>query len=222
MSQIALLSNARRYLDSKAALQVNDLIPVDPPLPLTAFDNAIRETMSTFKAGDAQSDGFLAPRVHAALPISRRQAADLRLWHWLTVLHCRTYVDYRWGQGTNPPNEERLLGGLNRNAFSRLWWITELTSDPKVSEPYRLTAVAFSLQEFTVALFDRSFMQYRPAMVACLETLQGQNGDVAQATGLQLNSVLSTLVLEALSEVQIRELVGQMVKETQPSAAPKK
>jgi Family of unknown function (DUF6339) len=215
-----LLQNAGRYIGKSEQIDSTDLVRPEQPIPLDAFDDAVAKTMSAYKAGDTSADGYLAPLIHEALPLSRRLAGDRRLWHWLTVVHRPQYVEHRWGsKGTAAI--DRYLGGATRNTFGRLWWITELTKDRNSKKPYDLTLIAFGKQEFTVGLFDRSFMQYPPAMKAALEELQNTSGPTVQEVGKQLVLVLGTLVLEDLDETQLHDLVGAIRNDVAKAATSK-
>src|SRR4051794_2874114 len=44
-----------------------------------------------------KSDSWLAPRLHACLRLSRAQASDKGVWHWLAVALGSSYVEWRWG-----------------------------------------------------------------------------------------------------------------------------
>jgi hypothetical protein len=215
MTQALLLENAAAYVDLTSTVQPGDLKKPDEPIELESFDKVVSETMAKFPAGDTTQDAYLAPKLHSAFRISGRMAGDRRLWSWLAIAHRSDYVQHRWGTKGSAA-APRYLGSLNRNTFARLWWIADMTIESGTSDPYRLTKIAFSSQEFTVALFDRSFMQFRPAMVACLEALQGQSGDVAQRFGLQLNAVLGALVLESLDKDRAAVLIKQLVQESKP------
>lgn len=217
-----LLQNAGRYIGKSQQIESTDLVSPDQHIPLDAFDAAVAKTISLYPAGDTSADGYLAPLVYEALPLSRRVAGDRRLWHWLTVVHRPQYVDHRWGS-KGAPAIDRYLGGATRNTFGRLWWITELTkdNDKNSKNPYNLTSIAFGKQEFTVGLFDRTFMEYPPAMKAALEELQNVAGPIVQEVGKQLVLVLGALVLEDLDETQLRQLVGAIRNDVAKAAAVK-
>ena len=50
--------------------------------PLVAM---IDEAMRRFRSSPDKSDAWLAPRVHATIRLSRREAADRRIWNYLNV-----------------------------------------------------------------------------------------------------------------------------------------
>src|SRR5438309_1575360 len=80
--------------------------------------------LEAFKEDRPASDAWLAPRVHASLRLTRREAADRRLWAWLAVVALPRYVRWRWrrvdAKGTA---EKRFVGMMHRDhAIARLWW----------------------------------------------------------------------------------------------------
>src|SRR4051794_9411369 len=62
--------------------------------------------------------GGLAPRVPAALRLTRGEASNQPTWLWL-ALHYARYV--RGGGGKDAP-ANRWKGSINKQAFARLWW----------------------------------------------------------------------------------------------------
>src|SRR6202035_2382304 len=46
----------------------------------------IAEAMSRFEFAPVKSDAWLGPRVHATLRLTRREAADKRVWAYLCVV----------------------------------------------------------------------------------------------------------------------------------------
>src|SRR4051794_10751697 len=54
----------------------------------------IDEAMKRLKR--SESDQWLGPRLHATLRLTRREAADKRIWDYLTVVEFPDYVRWRW------------------------------------------------------------------------------------------------------------------------------
>src|SRR5262245_46053809 len=61
--------------------------------PLRAM---ITEATKRFDYDPSESDPWLGPRVHATLRLTRREAADIRIWDYLTVVEFPDYVRWRW------------------------------------------------------------------------------------------------------------------------------
>lgn len=87
-------------------------------------------TLATDRVSDvskAAMDQWLAPRLHAALRIPRRLAADRAFWAWLAIDHLAPYVQLRFRQlGLDATAAWRFTGDLLRNGASRLWWGAEM------------------------------------------------------------------------------------------------
>src|SRR4051794_11847324 len=50
----------------------------------------------TDPVGRTRSDGWLAPRLHATLRLTPREASDQTVWHFLAMKAFPTYVVWRW------------------------------------------------------------------------------------------------------------------------------
>lgn len=48
------------------------------------------------------SDAWLAPRMHATVRLTRREAADLRAWHDRAAVALPDYVRWRWRDPAEP------------------------------------------------------------------------------------------------------------------------
>lgn len=124
-------------------------------------------------------DAWLAPRMHWALRIPRRIAADGGIWTWL-ALECRDYLRKRFDPYQDDEidtsllmNRYRVRTEILRNGIARLWWGGEmLRNGPDYSdvEPgflYVRTA------EFALELY---YSLYRPAAIAFVRVAEGRNG----------------------------------------------
>src|SRR5262249_11138333 len=73
-----------------------------------------------------------APPGHATLRLTRREAADRRIWAHLATVLLPDYTRWRWrdpGEPGGPAAIDRFVGDEATNAISRPWWIAELTRD---------------------------------------------------------------------------------------------
>lgn len=196
-----------RYLD-----------PVDATGDLEAIRERMDEVRSSFDKYDEDIDGAVAPTVHANLELTRRQASDPGVWHYLAAVEFPEFVRHRWKHTGNI--REKFLGGwkdIYSNAVGRLWWIAELTYDESAAASgadretvYERTDAAFEKQTLANKVFDREYAQYKPAAVACVEVLAGEDSEVVEAATLRLNDALSNVHLESRDESEIKEMVRQI------------
>src|SRR5262249_1315137 len=127
----------------------------------------------------AQSDAWLAPRVHATLRLTRREAADRRIWAYLATVALPDYVRWRWRDPADPgaPGAvDRYVGGAGINALSWLWWAAELTRD---GDGYGPTIRALAGSRFSPAWLELGVLHHRAAaqaVVVCLAGLEGAGG----------------------------------------------
>jgi hypothetical protein len=134
---------------------------------------ALRSLRDAFEAGKdswrspADSDRWLAPRLHSALRISRALAADRGTWHWLAVAEWADYVEWRWGTGSQVA-ENRWYGPVNKQALARLWWAGELFRD---GDDYSAVEAAFRNQDLVNSLLHRPVVRCRSAAVGMIRAL---------------------------------------------------
>jgi hypothetical protein len=174
-------------------------------IDLLPLRNVIEEAMKRFRPNSTESDRWLGPRVHAALRLTRREAADKRLWSYLTVVEFPGYVRWRWQEPDNHEDVvpvDRFLGEDSRNAVARLWWAAELTRNGK---DYGPTVKALANSRFAVSWQHLDALHHRPAALAVVEFLDQFGGEGAtdpqgQAMAKAFNLALRTLVLDALCD----------------------
>jgi len=140
-------------------------------------------------------DAELAPTLHKTLSLTRNQAADAGLWHYLCIVEFSDFVHYRWDhvydQDDSSNLEEKFLkagADIYSNALHRLWWAAELTYEPADSgdpsdRDYERTRRALEFQELANDVFDRWFARYRPVAVACVDLLCHETLDDLKAEG---------------------------------------
>jgi hypothetical protein len=153
----------------------------------------------------SESDGWLAPRVHATLRLTRREAADRRLWSYLNIAAFPDYVRWRWldpDDANSTVPIDRFLGEDSKNHLGRLWWGAELTRN---GEKYTRTEKAFRNSRFSVSWQVLDVMHHRPAALAIIDFLE-QFNDGKGATDSQgsriaraLNAALRTLALDTVA-----------------------
>src|ERR1700730_6026962 len=130
--------------------------------PVTKVIDAVMKK-DEFKENRQASDAWLAPRVHAALRLTRREAADRRLWTYLAVVSFPRYVRWRFpGDGDNGTAVKRFFGRQRDHAIARLWWGAELTRN---GGDYSPTTAAFKNQDVPNTWFALKAFEHRTAAV---------------------------------------------------------
>lgn len=149
----------------------------------------------------AESDRWLAPRVHATLRLYRREAADHRIWDYLALVALPEYVRWRFGEKDSAP-EFRFVGPDYRHALARLWWGAELTRN---GADYSPTESAFTMQDIPHTWMRNDAFHHRPAVLAAIRLLSTMNGgkpatsDQQNALGQAFNLALTTTVLDEVA-----------------------
>lgn len=188
-------------------------VPLTPRRSLDPVRALLEKAMADFAPGDAQVDATLAIPLHEAVQLTRREAADRRLWAWLGLTAFPEYVAHRWppAQKTGKRTAARFSGSRVRQTFSRLWWLVELTRSPRKS--YELTNRLLSMpgfQDVYEAIFGRAFCGYYPAIEAFIKVIDGERAEVIRQTAKDFSNVLSTMVLESMSETELRALLWDL------------
>jgi hypothetical protein len=196
---------------------------LERPISLAPLRAVVEEAMRRLDA--RQSDAYLGPRVHATLRLTRREAADKRLWEYLTVVELPDYVRWRWrnlDDADLPVPIDRFLGEDSKNALSRLWWAAELTRN---GADYSPTRKALSNSRFSVSWLHLNLMHHRAAALAVVDFLssfrdEGVTDAQGQVMAKAVNVALRTLSLDAVSvnsltdAEAVREWCHQRVDET--------
>ncbi|MFW5921281.1 MAG: DUF6339 family protein, partial [Polyangiales bacterium] len=168
------------------------------------FDAVLDEAIASTEAYDTAIDRWVAPRIHRALPLTRREASDPAVWRYLTVVHRPDFVRHRWEHRSLSTMRSRFWSLGTRpdsNALARLWWIAELTRGQDGA--YELTERVLARQPLATNIFVRELSSYRPAVAACVEVLGDEPSHVIEASVRLLNKALSTVVLETRTEADL-------------------
>jgi alkanesulfonate monooxygenase SsuD/methylene tetrahydromethanopterin reductase-like flavin-dependent oxidoreductase (luciferase family) len=185
----------------------------------------VAEAMKRFEHDPQKSDPWLGPRVHATLRLTRREAADKRIWEYLTVIEFPHYVRWRWANLDNPDKvvpQDRFLGEDSKNALARLWWATELTRN---GSDYRRSEIALGISRFSVSWLHLILAHHRAAALAVvdfLDTFQSKRATDTQGQVMAkaTNVALRTLCLDALAASPptdaeaVREWIAEEIDET--------
>jgi hypothetical protein len=162
----------------------------------------LEEAMEDFDEGDTALDAEVAPKIHEIFDLTRREAADPQVWNYLSLKFCPEFVRHRW----TSHSEDRFIADrtLAENAFSRMWWVAELT---KKDGNYDLTKVALSKQEIAQSIItDNNFSHYQDLVPKILESVKDENSKVVAKYGEILNRRFAVRLLESLDENDTEEL----------------
>lgn len=191
-------------------------------IDLTPIRAVVGEAMKRFEFEPWKSDPWLGPRVHATLRLTRREAADRRIWQYLTLVEFPDYVRYRWSQENpdDPVPLDRFFGEDSKSALARLWWTTELTRN---GTNYRPAEKALSISQFFVWL-GLNLLHHRAAALAAVEFLSDFGGGatnpqthrMAAATNVALRTVLlDSLAASPTTDAEVvREWIAEKIDET--------
>lgn len=152
-----------------------------------------------------RADAWLAPRLHATLRLSRREAADTGLWNFIALAVAPDYVLWRHmpkdGHRSRPSvPAARFAGPHYTQAFARLWWAAELFRDGK---DYHPVTVACGNQDVLNTILRLDIIDHRPtaqALIRLIDKGKVTTGREVNALARVTNSAASTLLYDALAE----------------------
>jgi hypothetical protein len=165
----------------------------------------VDEAMERFADSPTGADAWLAPRLHATLRITRREAADASLWNFLAMRLAPDYVFWR-----HPPraskkhpvpqvNPARFIGAYHSQTFARLWWAAELFRN---GADYRPVEIACGNQDVLNTVLRLEIIYHRAtaqALVRLLERGTVRTGRHVNALAQAVNAAGSTLFFEVLA-----------------------
>jgi hypothetical protein len=174
------------------------------PVDLEPAINMVQKAMEKFDADRVKSDPWLAPRLHATLKLSRREAGDRRLWSYLAVDSLRQYVHWRWRQDkeTSSKFPLRFFGSMRDHAIARLWWGAELTRNGR---SYEHTKTFFTHTDVPNSWMNLRAMRHRPTALAAVRFIYEREiegvpvGDRHRQLVRSFNSALTTTVLDSIA-----------------------
>lgn len=175
----------------------------------TQIRGLLDEAMRRFDGSVTDADAWLAPRLHAALRLTRREAADSRLWNFLCLLLAPDYVLWRHlGRPTvKKPVPEvssvRYQGAFHVQAFARLWWASELFRD---GDDYEPVEIACGNQDMLNTVLRLEIIHHRPAAQAIVQMMRRRivhTGREVNALAKAVNAAGSTLLYEILAPDEI-------------------
>ncbi len=218
------MANVVRYSKSLGPDHLEDVLggglwptePLTSAIPLEVVRVAVDGVPS--EVTGAAIDAQLLEPLHQALPLTRREAADPRVWQWLCVTSFPDLVWRRWAGEVPPPEmlKDSLLpkyhprflarpslNGISRNTLARLWWTAEQLGD------YDLARRALSSQDMFQNIFERFFGIYPAAARACLDRFDGRSEAEIRSASKWLQQCASTTMLEGLSEGEVAVILDE-------------
>lgn len=189
---------------------------IERDISLTELDGAVENLIEQTPAQGNEIDRMAAPAIHEALPLTRREAADMGIWRYLSIVRYPEFVRHRWG--TSGEMRRRFIGSSrwNSNTFSRLWWGAELTHDEE--RKYELTRKLFTSQHVERTPFERLFGHHDDTAAAFIEVFHDDSQEVVSKAAKRFNQRLTTVRVEAIDRDRIerllREIRTEVVQET--------
>jgi hypothetical protein len=198
---------AREPLQAVAIDHSCESLPDESRWSVEPVRDLLNEAMRRFDddAPRTAVDAWLGPRLHATLRLTRREAADSRLWNYLALRVAPGYVFWRHpgrqtqGQQIPTVNRSRFSGPFHSQAFSRLWWSAELFRD---GYDYRPVVVACGNQDVLNTVLRLEVILHRPVAQALLKLLaEGviRTGRDVNALAQAANIAGTTLFFEAIA-----------------------
>ncbi|MFF4560962.1 DUF6339 family protein [Streptomyces sp. NPDC001435] len=150
----------------------------------------------------AAADAWLAPRLHATLRMTRREAADTGLWNFLALVVAPDYVLWRHKGHTKEGERataDRFVGVHYKQTFARLWWAAEMFRD---GDDYEPACVACGNQDVLNTMLRLEVIDHRPtarAVVRLLEKGVVSTGRQVNGLATAINAAASTLVYDVVA-----------------------
>jgi hypothetical protein len=198
----------REFLVNGTTFATEDLeTPIEPAIDLSAVSLVLDEAMRRFPREDRQaSDAWLGPRFHAALRLTRREAARRGIWRYLGVVAFPDYIRWRWPREkdgvSEPPALERFIGPDYKHALARLWWMSELFRN---GADYASATHALGNQDVANNLFRMDIAHHRPVALGAVKVLRlgesggGAVGREANALAKAVNIAAGTLSIDLIA-----------------------
>lgn len=161
------------------------------------------ESMARFTSDQGtECDAWLAPRLHYALRLTRREASNRGVWRWLGCVAAPDYVRWRWGTTEKEPPSDRFAGPERKHTLGRLWWMAELFRD---GPDYAPASAAMMNQDIPNNLFRMDVAHHRPTVQAAVHVLDGRSGREANALAKAINAAATTLLVDVIAPDEPRD-----------------
>ncbi|MEA5442084.1 DUF6339 family protein [Cyanobium gracile] len=210
-------------LRKSGELPVSDL---SSRVDLSRLDQTVREAIAS-GVKESALDAFLVEPLHLTLRgMGEALRTDMRIWHWLTVVHYPELVWLRWrgsvpsdpeegfvlGNGRRPVPAVRFLGtasinGHGRNTFARLFFAADRLIGTSGND-YDLVRRLFSSQELHLGLSDREYGLLPHVNRVLTRRLADLPDQQVRAGVRSLNALGGSICLDLLGEEEIERLVS--------------
>jgi hypothetical protein len=206
-----LLKGIRGHGGVDLAKVVEPLPEDDPRWDVEPLRELVEDAIHEFRDNRTEADAWLAPRLHATLRLTRREAADRRLWNHLALAVAPDYVALRHPPAPSPSRSEprinpaRFKGPLDRQCFSRLWWVAEMFRNGKDYSPVE---AACANQDLIHSALKRELIDHRPtaqALVRLLSDGVATTGREIEGLMTAINAAGATLVYDVLAPDEPRD-----------------
>jgi hypothetical protein len=181
-------------------------------------------------------------RLYDALSgMTSTQAADPRLWTYLTHVKFWKYMQARWPVKPKDDSAKQigpirsryfLIGdkarGLTRNGISRLWWAGRTCHDDSNSDRFRYARALFATQDVYASMMERAFSKniriIHPVLSVLTRRLEAGTPFVDREKVRDLSKYLvllgGAIVLDMLPGLSIEDIVSSHIAEleNQPAA----
>lgn len=181
-------------------------------LRFDALGKSLRRLMKEFDSDPTKSDGAIAIALHQSLPLTRREAAQMAFWHYLSILELPEYVAWRYFDPAKAKtNKERYIGFLADNAFSRLWWWAELTHQAGTADPYFRTRAGAQNLELVKSVVENLFGGNRVLVAALIDFVCASADGVADQQKVKqlttrINALLVTVAVDLLTDEMVQQI----------------
>ncbi len=190
-------------------------------LDVSVVGELFDETTSRTWPNKPASDRWLGPRLHAALRLTRSEAARDGIWTWLGLSIGYQYTLWRWGPEIP---SGRFIGASYTHALGRLWWTTELFRN---GADYGPAVTALSNQDIIQNFLRMDVAHHRPTVQAFLQVPSRRGSDQplggreANALAKAVNCAATTLAYELIGPdlVTDPEIRSDWLAETVPLSA---
>jgi hypothetical protein len=177
---------------------------------------------------ESAMDAALVEPLHRCLRnLPESVTADMRLWHWFTVVRFPEIVWLRWrgsvpadpadglivGSGRRPVPIVRFLGtasinGHGRNTFSRLFFAAQRLIGCE-GDDYNIVRRLFTSQELHLGLSDREYGLLPSVNRALTRELAGLPDQRVRSGVRRLNALGGSFCLDLMEEEEIAALVRE-------------
>ncbi|MDX3231152.1 DUF6339 family protein [Streptomyces sp. ME19-01-6] len=201
------LLEGREDVPSIALNKIAEALPGDDArLRLHRVRDLIDDAMTKFwDERPTAADAWLAPRLHETLRLTRREAAEKRLWTYLALGVAPDYVIWRHlpePKADGSPGRvarDKFIGPHYKQTFARLWWAAELFRD---GSDYRPVVVACGNQDMLNSALRLDVIDHRPTALALVKLMERgtvRTGREVNALTSAVNAAAATLMYDAVA-----------------------